>query len=181
MGKSIVIWPVSIILILLTTAFLSAVYDKRDNENNNRVHAAKDETATFIREMADARMMDTEEGKLARDRGTTDAIKQYGEWMITDQAIILKALQSLASAKGVSLPDKLSREKAEGLADLKKEQGVDFDKKFMKMIVIDHKRDIKAFREAAESEDAAVKTFASKFLPVIESHLVKIEEIKDAE
>ena len=51
--------------------------------------------------------------------------------------------------------------------------GKKFDKKFLKMIKIDHKRDVRQFTKATEFEDAETKKFATENLPLIQSHLDK--------
>lgn len=144
----------------------------------NQNSAIDEDISEFLTEAADARMMDLEEGKLAKERGTTAAIRQYGEWMITDQTKLLKEIRVLAASKNITLPNTLSNKKADGLEDLKEEQGEDFDKKFVKMITIDHKRDVDAFEDATDCRDKDVKKFATTYLPVIESHLDKIQDIK---
>src|SRR5688572_33066010 len=54
-------------------------------QKQNQNSAIDEDISEFLTEAADARMMDLEQGKLAKERGTTAAIRQYGEWMITDQ------------------------------------------------------------------------------------------------
>lgn len=135
----------------------------------------------FLIEAADARLMDAEEGKLARERGTTEEIRSYGRWMMRDQSKLLQEIQAIAKSKNVKLPSTISEEKSKGLEDLKKVKGEEFDKKFTKMIFIDHKRDVKEFKKAIKFNDAEVKQFASQYLPTIEAHLERIQEIQETE
>ena len=65
------------------------------------------------------------------------------------------------------------------LKKLKEKKGEDLDEKFLNMICIDHKRDVRKFTEATESKDSQVSEFARKYLPMIESHLQKVKELKD--
>jgi putative membrane protein len=132
----------------------------------------------FIIESVDARLMDLEEGKVAMQRSTSKNLKEYGDLMIKDQSRMLEELKIIAERKQVKLPSNLSQEKAEGLADLKKEHGESFDKKFIKMMILDHKRDVRKFERATKSNDADVKLFATKYLPVVQSHLEKIRTLK---
>ena len=137
------------------------------------------EIKRFITDAADARMMDREEGRLASRMGTTADIRKYGDLMIKDQTAFLSDIQELAKQKKIALPEKITEEKARALQDLKDVKGTDFDKKFIRMIKIDHKRDIGEFKSASEYDDAQVSAFAKKYLPMIESHLSKVERIKD--
>jgi len=138
----------------------------------------KDDSIKFLMDAVDARLMDTEEGKLARERGTTEEIRSYGRWMMRDQSKLLEELRKLAAKKNVSLPKTISIKKSEGLEELKKYKGKEFDEKFTKMICIDHKRDVREFKKAARSKDEEIRAFASQYLPTIEAHLDRIREIE---
>jgi putative membrane protein len=141
---------------------------------------AKSETdeSNFIREMAEARMMDLEEGKVAQQRCTTKDLKLYGALMVNDQTEMLREIKKLAALKNIKLPDGLGPDKAEGLKELKEVHGKSFDKKFIKMMTIDHKRDVKKFERATRSSDADVQVFATKYLPYVQSHLDRIKSLK---
>jgi len=132
----------------------------------------------FISEMAEARLMDLEEGKVAQQRCTTKDLKLYGTLMVNDQTEMLREIKKLAALKNIKLPDELGPEKAEGLRALKEVHGESFDKKFIKMMTIDHKRDVKKFERATRSDDADVQVFATKYLPYVQSHLAKIRGLK---
>ena len=73
----------------------------------------------FITEMAEARLMDLEEGKIAQQRSTTKELKSYGTLMVNDQTEMLQEIKKLAALKNVSLSNELGPDKAEGLKDLK--------------------------------------------------------------
>ncbi|MGK4568480.1 DUF4142 domain-containing protein [Flavobacterium sp. 3HN19-14] len=158
---------------LLLICGLSSFTYYRPFENDKAVEK-------FLREMADARMMDTQEGQLAAERGTTKAIRDYGAYMVKDEAILMMELNKVAAAKNITLPKAISNEKSKALDKLKEKTGTDFDKKFIKMITIDHKRDVRKFTKAAEFDDAEVSAFATKYLPTIQMHLEGSKKIKEA-
>jgi putative membrane protein len=172
----------AIILSAASLAGLTACSNNKDSvkqaQEQNQNSAIDEDISNFMTEAADARMMDIEEGKLAKERGSTTEIREYGEQMITDHTKLMHDLKVLAASKNITLPNTLSNEKTDGLEDLKKEQGEDFDKKFIKMITTDHKRDVRAFEDATDFKDKDVQSFATRYLPVIESHLDKIQQIK---
>lgn len=125
----------------------------------------------FLLEAADARMMDWAEGNLAAERGTTDKYRQYGKRMMRDQGRLMEEIKAIASSKNLVLPEEISEEKAEGLNILKAASGETFDRKFRRMIIKDHKRDIREFQRAAGSIDPQVREFAKRHLPILEQHL----------
>ena len=158
----------AIMFAVISLSFVTTNCDKSENEK----------TQIFLTEMTDARLMDREEGKQAVLKGTTQEIKKYGQLMIDDQTYLLKELQKIAATKNITLPTEISEEKQNGLKDLKEKSGADFDKKFIKMICIDHKRDVRKFKKAAKCNDSGVSNFAKEHLPMIESHLKKIKQIE---
>lgn len=133
---------------------------------------------TFLTKTAESRMMDFEEGKTAQQKSAVDAIKDYGSLMVQDQSKMLADLHALAASKHIVLPDTPGEQQQKALADLQQEEGKSFDRKFIKMMIIDHKRDVKKFRKAAQSHDPDVRAFALKYLPVVESHLDDVQKLK---
>jgi len=145
---------------------------------DNSAKEESEEIARFLKEMHDSRLMDTEEGKLARDKGTTFEIRNYGTLMVTDQAILDQEIIELARSENVVLPSALSPKKANALEDLRKLNGKRFDKQFKRMIKKDHRRDIKYCKRASNLNDKEVSSFAKQKLPLIKSHLEKLQKIK---
>ena len=162
-----------IIMLLIVSGTLISFGCKNDDKKDSN-----DDIKTFLCEMTDARMMDIEEGKVAAERGTIKEVKDYGNLMIKDQNYLLDELKKFAKTKNITLPTKISDEKLNGLKDLKEKSGKDLDKKFLKMISIDHKRDVRKFKKATEIDDQETKVFAKKHLPMIKSHLKKVCQIR---
>lgn len=152
---------------------------KKANEAKSENNILDEDVAAFLVKIADARMMGMKEGKEAQQKGTTEEIRNYGAWMIQEQSELQAQIKMLANSKKVTLPEDISNEKQDGLTDLKEKTGKDFDEKFIKMMTIDHKRDVKDFKKATEYKDPEVASFASKYLPMIQSHLDKIKQIED--
>ncbi len=63
--------------------------------------------------------------------------------------------------------------------NLKKKQGADLDKAYMKEMVKDHKEDLKKFNsQAKDGKDPELKAFAAKTVPVLQEHLKLAQEIQ---
>ncbi len=148
------------------------------NEDDKLSEKDKKQLKEFLIEMNDARMMDLEEGKLAAKRGTTSAIRGYGEWMIEDQSKLKKELDLLAQKKSIKLPETISDKKAKGLAQLMEKEGKNFDKKFLHMMKIDHRRDVRKFKQASRKiDDKDLQDFTTRNQPIIEEHLDSLKAI----
>jgi putative membrane protein len=153
---------------------------KAKTESNEITPTKSQKDAEFLISMADARMMDFAEGKLASQRATTPALRAYGRLMKKDQTVLLHKMNGLAQREGIILPTQIGEVKAAALKDLKKLTGNEFDQRFTSMITIDHERDVGEFKRASEelsyvSEET--KTFAKAALPMIETHLEKIKAL----
>jgi putative membrane protein len=134
-------------------------------------------TEKFITEQIDSQLMDLEEATLALQRGASDSVRAYGDWMLKDHSRMLADLKVLAIQKNVVIPNQLSKQKTEGLSDLMDKHEHEFDLKFVKMMTIDHKRDVCCLKQATKSADPDVKKFAEEYLPVLEKQLKGIKEV----
>lgn len=158
-----------------TTGPDSVKYSK--DANDSRPVKVADLAADFLVEMVDARLMDYQEGKLAAERGTRPEIRDYGKLMMRDQTALLAELKSLAATAQVTVPSVVGAAKRDGLDDLMKLEADKFDKGFIKSIRIDHERDVREFEKATKYDDSRVANFAAIKLPLIRSHLERIEAI----
>lgn len=148
------------------------------NDKKAKIKMIDDDDATFLVQAADARMMDKTEGAMAIKKGTTKNIRQYGQLMVKDQQFLLNKIKQLAVDRNITLPSGISDTKQSGREDLAGKNGKDFDKKFIKMMRIDHERDVKMFAKAKSANDQTISAFATRYLPMIQSHLNKIKTIE---
>jgi putative membrane protein len=126
----------------------------------------------FVTKAAKGGMAEVELGKLASEKGTSDAVKQFGQRMVTDHGKANDELKSLAQSKNVTLPTEIdAKEKA--LRDrLMKLSGPAFDRAYMQAMVADHVKDVNEFKmESKSGKDPEVKAWAAKTLPTLEEHL----------
>lgn len=137
------------------------------------------EDRSFLMEMADARMMDWAQGNLATERGTLDKYRHYGKRIMRDQDKLMNDLRQLAGKKNLVLPDSISAEKNEALHKLKQTSGRTFERRFRRMIIKDHKRDIELLERAAQSTDADVQAFAVRYLPLVQAHLEQARALNE--
>lgn len=147
-------------------------------DKNDKKPSVNKDVAGFLVKIADARMMGKKEGELAVQKGTTPEIVDYGKLMIKDQQFLLTQIKKLAAEKNITLPAEISNDKKDGFKDLDGKTGESFDKKFIKMMRIDHERDIKDFTKAGELTDKGVTDFAAKYIEMIQMHLDKLNAIK---
>ncbi len=132
----------------------------------------------FIKEAAEGSATDVALGRLAQEKGSSDAVKQFGKRMVDDHSKVSEELKQLAEMAQIEATSETPKKARKAQDKLSKLSGVDFDRAYTKMMVSEHKGDVKAFeREARNSAVPAMKNFAAKTLPTLQEHLKLAEEL----
>jgi putative membrane protein len=127
--------------------------------------SAKDKT--FIKKAAKGGMMEVAMGRMAEQNAQNDDVKSFGRRMVTDHGKANDELKSIASKKGVQLPNKEPSGKWTS------------DKAYMDMMVRDHEKDLAEFKQEANSgSDPDLKKFADDTSKVIQEHLDMAKDIQ---
>ena len=125
----------------------------------------------FMKDAAAGSIAEVQLGQLAEQHAASDAVKQFGKRMATDHQKAFDELKQLAAQKGVTLPTTLDRSHQALYDRLSKLNGADFDRAYMKEMVKDHDKDVKAFQKEANSgKDADLKAWASQTLSTLKEH-----------
>lgn len=128
---------------------------------------------TFVTKAAEGGMFEVEVGKLARDKGTDQAVKDFGQKLVDDHGAANDKLKSIASNHNETLPSSLPPDKQKELDRLSKLSGAAFDRELIQSVGLkDHKTDIALFEKAsrdAKSDD--LRDFAKSTLPTLHQHL----------
>ena len=133
----------------------------------------------FLEEAAEGGQMEVQLGRMAQQKASNDAVKQFGERMVTDHSKANQELAQLASGKGMELPKQPERQAQSEQDRLSKASGSTFDREYVKMMVKDHEKDVAAFKRASkDAKDPDVKAWAAKTLPTLEDHLKSIKQIE---
>jgi len=133
----------------------------------------------FVMEALKGGMAEVELGKLASEKASNDAVKQFGQRMADDHAKAGDELKKIAQDKGVQPPAGLDSKHQKLRDRLAKLSGPDFDRAYVSEMVKDHRKDVKEFqREAEKAKDPDVKSFAAKTLPTLQDHLKQIESLQ---
>jgi len=130
------------------------------------------DAANFAVEVVNGGMMEIELGNYAQQNAADKRVKDFGAMMVKDHTTANEELQSIASAKNITLPASMGNDTKKEIEKLMKKTGKDFDKAYMNMMIDDHKKDVKEFeKNAQECKDLEIKNFIIKTLPVLQGHL----------
>ena len=133
----------------------------------------------FVMEAARGGLAEVELGKLAAEKGSADAVKQFGKRMADDHAKAAAELKDFADKKGMTLPADLDPKHRQLRDRLAKLTGADFDRAYANEMVKDHKKDVADFkREAKGAKDPDLKAWAGKTLPTLEDHLKAAQDMQ---
>lgn len=184
---------VSLLLLLaVSTLSFQACSDKKKESDDSVEHAenvneAKEDAGTgqsedtneFAVKAANGGMLEVELGRLAQEKGMSSDVKEFGAMMVKDHSQANEELKTIAATQNITLPTTLGEDEQKHVNEMAKLTGAEFDKKYVSMMVDDHKEDIDLFKKAAEDEktNPAVKSFAAKTLPTLQKHMESINAI----
>ena len=124
----------------------------------------------FVTEAAEGGMTEVELSKIA-EKSTNPEIKRFAERMVQDHSAANAELTSIAARLGDELTKTLDTEHQRVRDQLRSLRGKTFDQHYMRVMIDDHDKAVKLFRqEAGSAENAELKLFAQKTLPTIEQH-----------
>lgn len=160
--------------------------DKLDSQKmNNQTAQTTDDMmftksdADFVVEAAAGGMTEVELGRLAGTKSERKEVRDFGTMMVRDHASAGMKLKSLAASKNITLPDSLPEEGRKDKDRLQLQQGNDFDRGYINLMVNDHRKDIREFQKAAlGAQDANIRAFARNSLPMLYLHLDSIQSMQ---
>lgn len=135
----------------------------------------------FAEEAMAGSAMEVQLGTMAAERGQNQAVKTFGQRMVTDHGQANQQLSQIAGNLGITAPKELPREQRRTVDKLSKLQGAEFDRAYTAAMVDDHKKDLRAFQKQAEKgENAELKSFAQQTVPTLQQHLTLAQDAEAA-
>jgi putative membrane protein len=135
----------------------------------------------FVKDAAEASAAELQLGKLAQEKGSSEAVKEFGKRMVEAHTQTGEELKQAAAKASIQVPTEAPRKIKKTEDKLAKLSGAEFDRAYAKTVLNYHKDDVKAFtREAQSGKAPEVREFAAKTLPKLQEHR-KLAEQLDAE
>lgn len=140
--------------------------------------AADGAAQRFAQQAAADGIAEVELADLALERATNNEVKTLANHIKQDHQQANEKLKSIASQKGVDVAEQTDAKHKREKERLSKLQGSEFDKAYVKAMIKEHEKDIKAFEKQAKSDnDAELKAFANESLPKLREHLDHAKQI----
>ena len=130
----------------------------------------------FIKAAIEGDIAEIDVGKLAQEKGQSEAVKQFGAMLVKDHGAHKAKAEEVASQLGVTPPTGSTFGEKATYAKLKLLSGDTFDRSFAKTMVKDHQEDIKEFQKEASKNDAAGQ-LAKETLPTLRKHLQAAQQL----
>ena len=132
----------------------------------------------MMTDLAHANIAEIETGKLALEKSQNEQVRKFAQHMIDEHTSAFKELQTLAQAKGVTLPDGTDLKHKTMATALKVMSGNSFDTQYMKRAGVgDHQQTIELLQKTQKNaKDPELKAMAIKMLPTVREHLKMAQE-----
>jgi len=133
--------------------------------------AASNASQRFIKEAIEGNLAEVQMGQLAEQKGQSEAVKSYGQMLVTDHSAANQKALQLASQIGVTPPSEPTAKQKAMYDKLAKLSGPEFDHAFTREMVADHQNDIREFKREAAKKGDPTADFAAQNLPTLQKHL----------
>jgi putative membrane protein len=137
-------------------------------------------TPDFVKKAAMSDLYEVEAGKIASEKGQSEAVKEFGRHMVEAHSKTSEELKAIVQAEklNVELPTKLSKKRRKLIAALNNAKPEDFDRVYAKQQAKAHERAVELFDDyAEEGNNASLKQFAANVLPTIKQHREQAEKL----
>lgn len=135
----------------------------------------------FVQMTADMGAREVQFSERAKVKAQSKEVQQYAAEMVEHHGQTNSELMKLAGRFHPSGGPPYKREDRgvkKAVAELAALDGAQFDRRYMEVMVNDHRDSIELFeRQAKNGEDAELKAFASQTLPKLKKHLAQAERI----
>lgn len=145
----------------------------------NSLVGASPNTQDFVTEAAISDMFEIQSSKLAQEKKDTK-VNDFANKMIADHTTSSEAIKNLVQSGKVKadIPGSLDSKHQSMLDKLKGLNGDDFEKQYRSDQISGHKDTVDLYRRYAKGGDNAdLKAFAEKTLPIVEHHQKMAEDL----
>lgn len=126
----------------------------------------------FMMTAAHSDQNEIQQSKMALAKGVTGMAKEMADKMIADHTKSTADLKKIAAKKGVTLPTDMDAEHKAMAPAMEKLSGKEFEAKYLTQMQDDHQKTANTMMAHEKmTQDADLKAFIGKTLPVVQMHL----------
>jgi len=154
-----------------TATTTDSTTSKMDSEENQK----------FVKDVVGANMGEVKMAQLAQQKASNKEVKDLAKMLEKDHSAVLSELKSYASKHNIDVPMEEPQDAKDTYNDFTKKSGKEFDKDWCDLMEKKHKAGISKFEDLANdaNSEAELKSFATKTLPTLRSHLDHVMQCKN--
>jgi putative membrane protein len=169
-----------LVLLIPVIYFIQSCDDPRKAKNYNQETSVDQGGLSFIDNAMDGGRTEIKLSTVAQRVSQNPRVVGFAKMMISDHTQALEGLKKLQKKELVDPDNAISSSHKQMIDSISKLSGSEFDKAYMKQMVIDHEKAVDLFKEGSQNRDNAVQTYAEETLPTIQMHLDSAKAIKAA-
>lgn len=158
----------------------SSCKDQHQAKNYNDKTLADDAAIHFLKNGIEGSLVEIKASGIAKSRSSNPNVVNFANMMITHHTQTANELKNIEANKLVSSRDSIKPENEDALNALASKSGVEFDKAYMEMMIIDHENAIELFKSVNDNTSKTIQDFASKTLPSLQTHLDEAKKISSS-
>jgi putative membrane protein len=127
-------------------------------------------------------MVEANLGQLAGNVASSQAVKDYGQMLVTDHTNDYHQLYSAAQQANLTVPTAIDAEHNKAMiVPFGKLKGAAFDRRYAQEMIAGHTKAIAVYKkEAADAQSPALKSYAEQALPTLQKHLDGAKDLAKA-
>lgn len=153
--------------------------DTTEGGAQSRAGVVSRQDRKFVEDAAILGMSEVQLGQLASQRAQEQAVRDYGNAMVSDHTPANQRLMTIAATLGITPPEKMDfmhRHKAKKLG---KAEGRDFDEDYVENEVKDHKKMAELMEDQIQDgQNPELKQYATDMLPRVRQHLEAAQRLE---
>lgn len=173
---------------LLSTSLPSAAEDEATRKMNETTpssatpssdKAMQEETRDFVVNAAKGNMGEAMMGETAKEKATSDSVRQFAEKLAQDHQKANEQLKTIAKETDIQWPSDLRSPHHDLAQTLKNTSGKEFDELFANRMVQEHEREIEKYERLSQTiGNKSIKEYIDSTLPVLRSHLEQARQLQ---
>lgn len=148
------------------------------DSNTDKFNREKRRDAEFVYAVVESHYNEIKLAELGNQKSRIPAMKRTAEMLQGDHTASLNELKILAQAKAISVPVEEPETSRRRIEDLAEESGEEFEEEWRKEMIDLHDKNIKRFEKRLEdTQDAELRAFINRTLPVLRRHHDRLKEL----
>jgi putative membrane protein len=135
---------------------------------------------SFIQDQIELNEAEVTIGRLAQERAANPQVREFAQTMVRDHEAAVRELRQIATQHNVEIErrDEMARDHRNVHERMMERKGAEFDREFIDWAVDKHESAINDLEGKMDSENQAVRQWASQTAPKLRQHLTNAQNLQ---